>query len=502
MFARLALPGLVLITLALTGCPDDDSDPPPPPPPDATADFTATPLVGTAPLLVTFSNASTGTWDSVVWDFGDGTQSGHPDPVHQFMNAGLYTVELTLYSGTTMVATEAKANYITVNAAASGPSAAFTGSPTSVTVGSPVAFTDVSTGTITTWSWNFGDTGTSTLQNPSHPYASAGFYTVSLTVTGPSGSDTETKVNYITVGTPAPMASFTSDVRMGNPPLTVNFSDTSTGAITGWSWNFGDGGTSTAQNPQYTYTGPQGAQFTVSLTVTGPGGSNQAVQTNYIWLMLPPPPPKPVVYLYPESPRFETVKVRFKGYATITIPEVPLGPEIAWADCWLENGKVYYQGEEYPYLFYESVINWPIVSQRGWILQRDETGRVFLDYEEISFPGLTRFFERELKKAGLYDHEIADFTDYWFGPEERVFFARDTFTYAVRYFPIDQLNDTMTLETENPYESIVRIMYYVDEVEPGFQMLKPIYAPVQEGPNVLHEWGYIPSGDLALGNWR
>jgi PKD repeat protein len=58
-------------------------------------------------------------------------------------------------------------------------------------------------GEITGWEWDFGDTGTSALQNPTHTYQDAGDYTVSLTVTGPGGSDTETKVDYIHVTEPS-----------------------------------------------------------------------------------------------------------------------------------------------------------------------------------------------------------------------------------------------------------------------------------------------------------
>ena len=62
-----------------------------------------------------------------------------------------------------------------------------------------VNFTDQSCGPITSWQWNFGDGATSNEQNPSHTYSKAGTHTVSLTVTGPGGSDTETKHDYITV---------------------------------------------------------------------------------------------------------------------------------------------------------------------------------------------------------------------------------------------------------------------------------------------------------------
>jgi PKD repeat protein len=170
------------------------------------------------------------------------------------------------------------------------PVAAFSGSPTSGDTPLTVNFTDESTGSITSWSWTFGDGGSSTAQNPSHQYTSAGIYTVSLTVTGPGGSDGETKTDYITVTDPIPppVAEFAGSPTSGEAPLTVNFTDQSTGQITSWSWTFGDGGTSTAQNPSHQYT--SAGTFTVSLTVTGPGGSDGETKTNYITVTGPPPP--------------------------------------------------------------------------------------------------------------------------------------------------------------------------------------------------------------------
>ena len=84
-------------------------------------------------------------------------------------------------------------------------------------------------------------------------YAAAGTYTVGLTVTGPGGSNTQTRTNYITVNAPAPVAQFTGSPTSGTSPLTVNFSNTSTGSITSYAWTFGDGGTSTAASPSHVY---------------------------------------------------------------------------------------------------------------------------------------------------------------------------------------------------------------------------------------------------------
>ncbi len=91
------------------------------------------------------------------------------------------------------------------------PIADFSGTPTSGTAPLTVQFTDLSTGNPTSWNWNFGDAGTSTAQNPSHIYNSAGSYTVTLTATNPYGSDGETKTGYINVSAPGAWTVITYD---------------------------------------------------------------------------------------------------------------------------------------------------------------------------------------------------------------------------------------------------------------------------------------------------
>ena len=147
-------------------------------------------------------------------------------------------------------------------------------------------FADGSTGLVTSWSWDFGDGGTSALQNPSHTYTVAGVYSVALTVTGPGGSDTQVRTNYIVAGVPAPVAAFDGTPVSGIAPLNVLFTDASAGSISSWAWDFGDGGTSTLQNPSHTYS--SAGLFSVALTVTGPGGSDTMTRTNYINVGGPP----------------------------------------------------------------------------------------------------------------------------------------------------------------------------------------------------------------------
>ncbi len=165
------------------------------------------------------------------------------------------------------------------------PNADFTATPTSGCAPLTVDFTDQSTGDIDSWSWDFGDGGTSTAQNPSHTYNNVGTYTVSLTVTGPGGSDTATKTDYITVST-TPTADFVGSPTSGDAPLTVNFTDQSSGVPTSWSWDFGDGNTSTEQNPSHTY--DAAGTYTVSLTASNSCGDDTQTKADYITVTEPP----------------------------------------------------------------------------------------------------------------------------------------------------------------------------------------------------------------------
>ncbi len=148
-----------------------------------------------------------------------------------------------------------------------------------------VLFTDASTNEPTSWSWTFGDGGMSTLQNPSHTYAAAGTYTVSLTATNAGGSDTEEKAGYITVTVPPPATDFSATPTSGTAPLIVQFTDASTGTPTSWLWNFGDVGTSALQNPSHTYA--SAGTYTVTLTATNAGGSDTETKVRYVTVTAP-----------------------------------------------------------------------------------------------------------------------------------------------------------------------------------------------------------------------
>ncbi len=245
--------------------------------PAPTADFEGTPTAGDIPLTVAFTDLSIDSVNTWHWDFGDGDTSIVQNPSHDYINPGDFSVTLTI-SGPGGSDTLLKTNYITATYPA--PTADFEGTPQTGDAPLMVAFTDLSVDTVNTWLWDFGDSGTSTDQNPSHEYVNPGDYSVTLTVTGPGGSDTLVKTNYITASYPEPTADFEGTPTTGNAPLEVTFTDLSVDSVDSWVWDFGDGGTSFLQSPVYTYT--DAGTYDVSLTVGGPGGSDDMIKVDYI----------------------------------------------------------------------------------------------------------------------------------------------------------------------------------------------------------------------------
>lgn len=147
--------------------------------------------------------------------------------------------------------------------------------------GEKISYYDLSQNTPESWVWSFGDGITSTLQNPEHIYNSSGVYNVSLVVSNRSGTDKMIKTNYITVvPLVAPEVDFSSENTMALVNQTVIFSDESSNYPTSWSWNFGDGVTSTLQNPEHVYTQP--GNYNVTLLVKNAYGNDLEVKSDFI----------------------------------------------------------------------------------------------------------------------------------------------------------------------------------------------------------------------------
>jgi gliding motility-associated-like protein len=226
-------------------------------PPDAS--INNLPQSNCAPLTWTFSS-TVNSPDPVVsyfWDLGDGTTSTSPNPTNTY-NTGSYNIKLivtTLGGCTDTVFMPAGI------VADNKPVANFNANPRNVCAKENVLFNDLSTGNITRWLWDFGDGGTSTIQNPSHHYQDTGLFTVRLIVWNNNCADTLVFTDYVHIS--PPIATFNS-VFDCTTPRTFIFTDASIGPDE-WHWDFGDGTTSISQNNTHTF--PDTGTFTIRLVV-------------------------------------------------------------------------------------------------------------------------------------------------------------------------------------------------------------------------------------------
>ncbi len=245
------------------------------------AAFSASPTSGNSPLKVVFTDKSTGSPNSWKWNFGDGTYSTEKNPMHTFSKVGKYTVTLTVKNAKDS-SSVTRFGCINVANILKAPVAAFSVFPTSGNAPLKVVFNDWSKGSPTSWKWSFGDGTSSTEKSPVHTYSKAGKYTVSLTVKNSAGKSTVTGFNYIKVAAPLkpPVAAFSAYPTSGKVPLTVKFTDKSKGSPASWKWIFGDGTSSTEQNPVHTYI--KAGKNTVILAVKNAGGSSTKTMSGYI----------------------------------------------------------------------------------------------------------------------------------------------------------------------------------------------------------------------------
>jgi PKD repeat protein len=200
-------------------------------------------------LTATFTDGSAGTaW---TWDFGDGNTSTDQNPVHTYAAPGSNTVCLIVSN------TCGDADTVCETVTICGiPAVGYT----AVTNELDAQFTDVSTGTVDSWAWDFGDGTTSTSPSPAHTYPADGNYYVCLVVSNSCGEADTMCQNIPVCTTPSALFDQSAD------ELTVTFTDQSSADVGSWDWNFGDGNTSQSQNPVHTYAAE--GTYTACLIVT------------------------------------------------------------------------------------------------------------------------------------------------------------------------------------------------------------------------------------------
>lgn len=242
------------------------------------ASFSASKTAGCSPVVVQFTDNSTGSPTSWHWDLGNGGSSTLQNPAASYIAPGTYTVILT---ATNSNGSTKDTGYITVY---TSPTVAFSTDTTSACDNKTVTFTNSTTpgaGGAVSYLWDFGDGDSSTAVSPTHTYTSSGTYSVTLVVSNSNGcTSTLTKANYITV-LPRPTAAFTaSNTSSCTAPFLVNFTNSSSNATT-YAWTFGDGNSSTATNPSNTYTTT--GTYSVSLIANGINGCKDTLtRSSYI----------------------------------------------------------------------------------------------------------------------------------------------------------------------------------------------------------------------------
>ena len=305
------------------------------------AEFFAVPIRGTAPQTVQFTNQSIGNITSYLWDFGDGATSTEKNPSHTYLDPDTLTVKLTV-TGPGGSGNKTRYNYITVapgweNILLNGDFSDGTNHWMIWIDPSASASSDVQNGEYVvslanggSYSYNvqlfqvglfiengktynvsfdaYADTSRQIIPYvamSNSPWTTYGGYqivtlsntkqtfTYSFTMNHPTDPDARIVLdvgnsnvdvyidNIVLVKTTAiPVAEFSAFPVSGTAPLSVQFTDQSSGDITSYLWDFGDGATSTETNPSHTYLYPD--ILTVKLIVNGPGGSNTKISNNYI----------------------------------------------------------------------------------------------------------------------------------------------------------------------------------------------------------------------------
>ena len=220
----------------------------------------------------TNGGADIGEWE---WYFGDpasgvNNNSNIPDPSHIYSSPGTYITTLIVHS--TMMCSDTMEKEIIVD---SLPNVDFSIESDTLCQGELAYFTGISSSQISSWKWEFGDGGTSILQDPAYGYASPGTYTVTLTVTNVSGCEnTVSRQVYVKIP-PEAFFEVSGSACLGDSTYFTDLSYSQNGVIIDWQWEFGDGGTSSDPDPVHVY--ENNLSYYVSLVVTDNNGCSDTL---------------------------------------------------------------------------------------------------------------------------------------------------------------------------------------------------------------------------------
>ncbi len=220
------------------------------------------------------SNDPDGSIASWAWDFGDGTQASGATTPHDYLQAGTYTVRLSVKDNNGTSASTTQQVVVTAPPPNQAPVAAFTSSCTGRTCAFDSSTSSDPDGTVSGWAWDLGDGSVSTDQNPSHTYATNGTFTVSLTVSddlGASNTVTHTVTVTVAAANAKPVAKVATQVSGLTVSVDGSGSTDADGTVASYAWAYGDGGSGAGKTDSHTYAAA--GTYTVTLTVTDDQGA-------------------------------------------------------------------------------------------------------------------------------------------------------------------------------------------------------------------------------------
>ena len=221
---------------------------------------------------------------SWYWDFGDGNIDPLQNPTHRYINTGTYTVMLAVAADSLgFICRDTTYQTVTVNGLT--PDISFTWNPEPTPLGNATSFFGTSSSNISSWYWNFGDGATSILNNPTYTYTSIGSFAVTLHIADIYGC--QNSITHQVTITNVPPLDFSWSTACLNEPVQFTILDPPTNIpeVASWYWSFGDGSTSSLQDPTHTYTSID--TFDVSCSITDIYGATNTVTKQLIICPLP-----------------------------------------------------------------------------------------------------------------------------------------------------------------------------------------------------------------------
>ncbi len=383
--------------------------------------FTADRILGASPLTVTFTDSSTNSPKLWWWNFGDGITSDEQNPQHTYTSEGVYSV--TLSAGVDELGEpNTKKDYITVYAPIV-PVAGFTASPLSGKVPLEVFFMDTTLNHPTQWFWDFGDGTTSTEQHPVKTYTQPGEYYVALDVSNDIGSDRKVCNKYINVDEDLQplIAGIYIPVVSGEINTGISFFDASENNPQNWEWDFGDGNTSSEQNPVHTY-GIRG-NYTVKLNVSNENESDIITISDAVTIYGPCQDAHEVIDI--EGNHYKTVQIGEQCWMAenLYVSKYPDGTNIPYIETVTGWGALENNSEADAYCYYQNssefgygaMYTYGAATAKGWQHQNQTLQGICPDGWHLPTDQEWKTLEGEADTKFYPGHSVFDLNSWWRG---------------------------------------------------------------------------------------